>query len=404
MLELLNIRFSFLCRTTHKNNEGKQPIVFRITFRGERRDLFTGLYCEKEEWNNKVGRLHRVNKLSSATNDNLDLIQRKAFEQFDGLRQKGELFSIDELVDHIKARGGERPQLLMDYLETEKNKLKNRLRVDITPATYDKYRRSASHLQLFLQTEYKAKNFSLNRIDTNFLEKYFQYLRHTRSIAHNTAVKYITFLKTILMPAIKSGMIKDDPFREMKLRLKPVYKGYLTQEEIDMLMNVELKSSDLDRIRNIFLFSCFTGLAYSDILQLNRQHILMENDGSFFIRKPRQKTGVDSIIPLLPVSMRILQKYSITKDFRDFIWKVSSNQKMNQRLKVIGKAAGVDKELHMHLARHTFATTVTLSNGVPIESVSSMLGHASLKQTQHYAKIISQKLKGDMAKISGLFQ
>jgi site-specific recombinase XerD len=227
------------------------------------------------------------------------------------------------------------------------------------------------------------------------LEKYFQYLRHTRSIAHNTAVKYITFLKTILMPAIKSGMIKDDPFREMKLRLKPVYKGYLTQEEIDMLMNVEVTSCDLDRIRNIFLFSCFTGLAYSDILQLNRQHILMENDGSFFIRKPRQKTGQESIVPLLPVAIRILQKYSITKDFRDFVWKVSSNQKMNQRLKVIGKAAGVGKELHMHLARHTFATTVTLSNGVPIESVSSMLGHASLKQTQHYAKIISQKLKGD---------
>jgi site-specific recombinase XerD len=110
------------------------------------------------------------------------------------------------------------------------------------------------------------------------------------------------------------------------------------------------------------------------------------------------------VIPMLPAARRILQKYSPTNDFRDFQWYVSSNQKMNQRLKTIGNIAGIEKELHMHLARHTFATTVTLSNGVPIESVSSMLGHASLKQTQHYAKIISWKLKNDMAKISGLYQ
>lgn len=403
MLELLNVRFSFFCRSTHKNTEGKNPIIFRVTFRGERRDLFTGLYCSKEQWNSEVGRLHRLNKLASSINDNLDLIQRKAFEQFEQLRLKEENFTIDELIDHIKFKG-DKPQTLMEYLEEEKKKLATRVGVDITPATYDKYRRSANHLQHFLQTEFRVKNLSLHRINTDFLEKYFQYLRHTRLISHNSSVKYVTFLKTILMPALKAGLIKEDPFKEMKLRLKPVYKGYLTQEEIQLLENVELTSKDLDRIRDIFLFACYTGLAYIDVKQLTEQHILKDNDGSFFIRKPRQKTGQESIVPLLPAAIRILHKYSISEDFRTFKWKVSSNQKVNQRLKVIGSMAGVSKSLNFHAGRHSFATTITLSNGVPIESVSAMLGHSSLKQTQHYAKIISQKVKGDMQKISGLFQ
>jgi site-specific recombinase XerD len=403
MLELLNIRISFLCRRTYKNDENKYPIVMRIVYRCERRDIFTGLYCGKKEWDSKHNRLFRLDKYSNAVNENLDLIQRKTFEAFENLKYNGVVFTIDELVEKIKGKD-ERPTLLNDYLEGEKTRLKKRLCVDITPATYDKYKRSASHVQAFLQLEYKVKNYPIQRIDINFLEKYFQYLRGTRNISHNSSVKYVIFFKTILMPAMRAGILKTDPFRDLKLRQKPVSKGYLTQEDIDKLDNADLKSRDLDRIRDIFLFSCYTGLAYSDIKQLAKHHILKDGEDSFFIRKPRQKTGQESVIPMLPAARRILQKYSPTNDFRDFQWYVSSNQKMNQRLKTIGNIAGIEKELHMHLARHTFATTVTLSNGVPIESVSSMLGHASLKQTQHYAKIISLKLKNDMAKISGLYQ
>lgn len=403
MLELLNIRISFLCRTTVTNSKGGNPIVLRIIYRNERRDIFTGLHCDRKEWDSKSGRLFRTTRQAAAVNSNLDLIQRKAYEAFESLRFTGVSFTIDELVNKIKGKE-EAPALLMDYLEEEKKRIKKRLGVDITPATYDKYRRSASHVQDFLQTEFKVKNYALHRIDGPFLEKYFQYLRATRGISHNTAVKYVVFFKTILMPAIRSGIFKNDPFKDIKLKQKPVFKGYLTKEEIDLLANTNLKSMDLDRIRDIFLFSCYTGLAYSDVKQLTRHHIMKDGEDTYFIRKPRQKTGQESIIPLLPAAKRILQKYSLTPDFRDFQWHVSANQKMNQRLKTIGTLAGLSKELHMHLARHTFATTVTLSNGVPIESVSSMLGHASLKQTQHYAKIISQKLKGDMARISGLFQ
>ncbi len=258
-------------------------------------------------------------------------------------------------------------------------------------------------MQHFLETEYKVKNYPLARIDVPFLEKYFQYLRATRAVSHNVAVKYVICLKTVLMPALRDGLIKDDPFRKVKLRQKTVYKDFLSKEELQAIICASL-SPELNRIRDIFLFACYTGLAYADIKQLSRLHIMRDSEETYHIRKPRQKTGQESIIPLLPAAMNILGRYSLTEDFRDFIWRVSSNQKMNQRLKSIGEKAGITKPLHMHLARHTFATTVTLSNGVPLETVSRMLGHASLKQTQHYAKIIASKVKDDMHRIRDLFQ
>lgn len=402
MLELLNVRFSFLCRTTHTNSEGKHPLVLRIIQGGERKDIFTGLYCKKEQWNSKTGRLHRLDKACAAINDNLNLIQRKAYDVFEEMKYSVSSFTLDELASKLKGEG-ERPLLLMDYLEEEKERIKKRVGVDITPATHDKYRRSASHVQHFLQTEYKVKNYPLARIDVPFLEKYFQHLRATRGVSHNVAVKYLTFFKTVLMPALRDGLVKDDPFRKIKLRQKTVYKDFLSKEELALLTGTQL-TTELNRIRDIFLFACYTGLAYSDVKQLSRLHIIKDSDETYYIRKPRQKTGQESIIPLLPTAINILKKYSLTEDFRDFKWRVSSNQKMNQRLKSIGEKAGIEKPLHMHLARHTFATTITLSNGVPLETVSRMLGHASLKQTQHYAKIIASKVKDDMHRIRGLFQ
>ncbi len=401
MLELLDIRFSFILRGTRVNAEGKSPIIFRIIYRRERRDIFTGLYCTKKQWSSTRTSVLKSNIDYVAINQNLNLINRKAFECFESLKYSGSEFTMDELVNKIKGKE-EKPLLLIDYLEFEKEKLLKRKKTDISTATYDKYRRSASHVQEFILSEFQSKNYPLYKIDRSFLENYFQYLRSIKSISHNTSVKYLTFFKTIMMPALKDGLVKDDPFRQLKFRVKTIQKGFLTKEEIQKISALNL-SADQNRIRDLFLFSCFTGLSYSDLKQLARYHIIKEGENNYYIIKPRQKTGEESIIPLLPVAISILQKYSMTTDPRDFIWKVSANQKMNQRLKAIGISAGIDKSLHMHLARHTFATTVTLANGIPIETVSKMLGHATLKQTQHYAKVIGTKIKADMEKINSVF-
>ncbi len=321
---------------------------------------------------------------------------------FDELKFADNPFTIDELVARLKGKE-EKPTLLIEYLKNRNKELSQKVGLDITHTTYEKYERSHRYMIDFLEKEFKQKNYSLVRIDGKFLEKYFQYLRGVRKIGNNTAVKYMTSLKTLIMPAIQSGIIRHDPYKEIKFRSKTIHKGFLTDEEIELLTIVILSSPDLNRIRDQFLFCCYTGLAYSDLKQLKSQHFIKQRDDDYYILKPRQKTGQQSIIPLLPAARNILQKYSLTPDFRDFHWQISANQKMNQRLKVIGEKASLTKTLHMHLARHTFATTVTLSNGVPLETVSSMLGHASLRQTQHYAKIVALKVIKDMEVIKRIY-
>jgi integrase len=179
---------------------------------------------------------------------------------------------------------------------------------------------------------------------------------------------------------------------------------YLDKEEIEQLANLEIDDQRLALYRDFFLFACYTGLAYSDIQQFKREHIKLDTDGTYYIKKPRQKTGGISIIPLLDPAIRILEKYSLTGDPRDFIWHVVCNQILNRHLKKIARMAKIDKQLFMHLARHTFATTVTLSNGVPLETVSKMLGHTSLKHTVRYARVVAEKIKNDMGRVRGVFK
>lgn len=403
MLTLLDIRFNFLCRSTHQNEQGKNPIVLRINFNKDRRDIFTGLHCSKINWDAEENKVSKKDKSFQSINETLEIILRKANNAFDALRFSREIFSIDELVDKIKGKD-QKPELLIDFLEAEIGKVKKRIGVDLTLSSFYRYRRTLQYVKDFLQTEFKARNYTINRIDSKFMELYFQYLRIVKKLAHNSALKLLQMFKSNLKPLIKTGIIKSDPFEGLKLRPKPVYPDFLTKEELDKIINTDLQDPILDRKRDIFLFACFTGLAYVDLAKLVGKDISQDLDGSWHIRKTRQKTGEQFIIPLLPVSERILRKYSPTEDPRDFYWGITSNQKMNKGLKSVGIRCGISKPLHMHLARHTFATTVTLSNGVPIESVSKMLGHSNIRITQHYAKVVALKVKCDMARIADLYR
>lgn len=216
--------------------------------------------------------------------------------------------------------------------------------------------------------------------------------------------KYLDCIRALILPGVNDGLIKSNPFFRLRIRPEQVNRQCLSQGDIDKITKVDLLDPDLNRKRDIFLFGCYTGLAYVDPQQLNSSHLIKDAEQSWYIRKPRQKTGTDSIVPLLPIAVRILEKYTPTGNIADFNWYISTNQKMNVGLKYIGKKAGIDKKLHMHLARHNFATTVTLANGIPIETVSKMLGHASIKQTQHYAKVVPLKIKLDMEKIRDLYK
>ena len=207
-------------------------------------------------------------------------------------------------------------------------------------------------------------------------------------------------LKTVILRAQKMGLLKNDPFLNFKIRFEKTDRGFLSDEEIAKLMNHRFSVKRLEQVRDIFVFSCFTGLAYIDLVQLSKEHIV-KIDGREWIMKNRQKTDVPSSVLLLDVAKQILNKYKeqMADDPHGRLLPVCSNQKMNAYLKEIADLCGIEKRLSCHLARHTFAT-LALSKGVSVESVSRMLGHTNIQTTQIYARIVNKKIESDMLSLS----
>ena len=228
------------------------------------------------------------------------------------------------------------------------------------------------------------------------------YLKVDRNCGHNTTVKYIKNFKKIIRIAQANGWIKSDPFIRIKMQLKKVDKEFLTEEELNTIIEKDFGIERLNNVKDIFLFGCFTGLAYSDLKLLKPENVITGLDGGRWIITKRLKTDNDSHIPLLPIAAKIVDKYkdNLYCNSRNVLLPVYSNQKLNCYLKEIGDVCGIRKHMSTHMARHTFATTVTLNNDIPIESVSKMLGYSSIKMTQVYAKLLDKKVAQDMARLN----
>ena len=224
------------------------------------------------------------------------------------------------------------------------------------------------------------------------------YLRAIKNCNNNTTVKYVKLFKKIIRIGLGNGWIEKDPFINYKEKSKEVEREFLKDFELKAIEEKEFSIHRLQQVKDVFVFCCHTGLAYVDVEKLSKQYIVRGIDGGNWIQQNRTKTDTRSSIPILPPAEVILEKYAHDPYCvaNGKLLPVSSNQKMNAYLKEIADVCGITKNLTVHLARHTFATTVTLSNDVPIESVSRMLGHRSIKTTQHYAKILDRKVSNDM--------
>lgn len=241
--------------------------------------------------------------------------------------------------------------------------------------------------------------YLIKDVDHKFITGYKYFLKTERNCGHNSAVKYITNFKKIVRIAYANDWIGKDPFFNWKAKLKIVDREFLSEEEIQRIIEKEVHIPRLELVRDIFIFSCYTGLSYVDVKKLSKDNIVRGIDGNYWIKTKRAKTDSSSNITILSNAFSIIQKYKTHPDIENSnkVIPILSNQRMNSYLKEIADLCGITKNLTFHLARHTFATTVTLTNGVPIESVSKMLGHKSLKTTQHYAKILDRKVRDDMA-------
>lgn len=254
----------------------------------------------------------------------------------------------------------------------------------------------------YLSDHYRVTDVPITQVNYELIRAYKEYLIGEKDLSYNTTIKFLQFTKKITLRAIRAGWLKMDPFDGMSLTLKETDRPYLTEEELESIENKEFKVQRLELVKDLFLFACYTGLSYSDVKKLQKSEIEKSPKGMWWIRTRRQKTNERSQVPLLAPAMQIIEKYADLKslDAEDKVLPVLSNQKLNSYLKEVADFCGIQKKLTFHVARHTFATTITLSNGVPIESVSKMLGHTNLRTTQHYARIVDDKVAGDMAQLA----
>jgi site-specific recombinase XerD len=316
---------------------------------------------------------------------------------------KRRLFERDEPITAEAIRNKvtgkcEKTYMLMEIFEDHNQKMAALVGKGFSPGTLGRYETSFRHTQAFLEHQFWINDIDIRKIDNAFIMEYEFYLRSIRKCANNSAVKYVNNFGKIVRICLSNGWITADPFVNYKGKLKTVERVFLSAEEIQKMTDKKFSSDRLTQVRDVFLFCCYTGLAYADVKKLRISQIRNGVDGGRWIFTHRQKTDARSAIPLLPTAVNLIEKYvshplCVTNDMP---LPVPSNQKMNDYLKEIATVCGIDKILTSHIARHTFATTITLSNGVPIESVSNMLGHSSIKQTQHYAKILDIKLSADM--------
>ena len=376
---------------------GLIPIYMRITINGKRIELSTNRFIEISKWSTEAGKMKGTSEEARSINNHLDLLKNQIRDAEMELIYKK--ITITTEIFKSKLLGvDERARMLVPIFQDHNNKIKELVGKEYAPGTLERYTTSLKHTIEFMQWKYNVSDIDITKIDHAFITDYEFWLRSIRNCNNNTAVKYIKNFNKIIKLCLANDWLEKNPFANYKAKVKEVERVYLTEDEIQSLINKDFNTERLSLVRDIFLFSCFTGLAYIDVKNLTKSHISFGIDGEKWIFTHRQKTESASKIPILPVTQMIIDKYKNHPQCNneDKLLPILSNQKMNAYLKEIAGVCEIEKELTFHIARHTFATTVTLTNGVPIESVSKMLGHKNLRTTQHYAKVLDRKVSDDM--------
>lgn len=391
------ISILFHLNSSKASKKGLYPIYLRITINGARIELSTSKFVEKSKWNASASKIKGTNEEARLINSHLDILRSKVYETENWMINNNQDINAQTFKNKFLGVEEKQRQLILIF-EDHNKRMKELIGSTFANNTFKKYETTLSHIKEFLKFQYNLNDISIKRVDIAFINDFDFFLRNAKKCNNNSTIKYIRNFGKIIKQCYVNGWLERDPLLNYKGKVKEIERVYLTQEEIESLLNKEFKIKRLELVRDMFLFSCFTGLAYIDVYNLTNSNIIIGIDGEKWISTKRQKTESPSRIPILPVSQMIIDKYENHPQCKNEgkLLPILSNQKMNAYLKELADICEIDKELTFHIARHTFATTVTLTNGVPIESVSKMLGHKNIRTTQHYAKVLDKKVSEDM--------
>lgn len=385
----------WISRNRLKN--GKAPIYIRVTINGQRTEISAQREVSPLEWDPKGQLVTGRTNEAKLINTHLGLLKAKLLGCYSNLTARGVSITIEDLKNEYHGIV-ERPRLLLEIVQQHNDDLKKLIGKDYSKATWVKYVTTQKHLKEFLKWKYQLSDIKIKELGFEFVTDFEFYLKAEKNIDVNTNAKYIKNLKKIIKECVAKNWLPKDPFMAYRVKAKKTEREFLTELELQAIHEKRFIIERLDHVKDIFLFSCYTGLAYIDLFNLTSNNISVGMDGEKWIFTHRQKTEAPSRIPLLPSALAILEKYKdhpLTVNNQKLL-PVPSNQKTNAYLKEIADLCGIKKKLTFHMSRHTFATTITLNNGVPIESVSKMLGHRKIQTTQIYAKVLDKKVSSDM--------
>ncbi|MFK2379911.1 site-specific integrase [Bacteroides fragilis] len=387
----------YLKRNAPKKN-GLIPVMCRITVNGKISQFSCKLDVEEKTWNIELGRVSGRSTVAQETNRMLDKIRVGINKAYQDICDKDNYVTAEKVRNVFLGMGMNHETLLAVFRQHNEDYEKQVGKIK-SLRSYWKYCIVYKHLEEFIKQRYKVSDIALKELAPAFITDFELFLRTEKNHCNNTVWSYMMPFRSIIFMAINNGWLQRDPFYAYSITKEETKRGFLSKEEINLLIKGSFKKPSYTLIRDLFIFCTFTGLSWTDMANLTKENLQTSFDGHLWIKTNRQKTGTESNIRLLDVAKHIIEKYDGMTDDNKLL-PVPCYVNCKNSIKVIAKKCGIEKNVTWHMSRHTYATTVCLSNDVPIETLSKMLGHRSIRTTQIYAKITAEKVSRDMEKLS----
>ncbi|MFD2602607.1 site-specific integrase [Flavobacterium suzhouense] len=395
-----NFSVSFFLKTPRKY-QAERYIYLRIIVDGKPAEISISRKCPVSRWNQNRQRMSGDDETAQTLNHFLELIVNRVHQFRNELFFKKQAITSKKLIDHVTGRDNSSVKVVQEFQKHNEEMLALVKRGEYAFGTYERFEISKKHLQEFLRYRYQIDEIDFRDITLEFIKNYEFYLKTVKNISNNTALKYITNFKKVVLIGIDLEIITHNPFKRFKTKKIRLFKKPLSREELHKIEHHNFDLPRLSLVRDIFVFQCYTGLSYADTFNLKWSNVSIGIDGTLWLISERQKTGRPIHIPLLPKAHEIIERYRNHPmcHKKGSLLPISSNQKMNAYLKEIADICGINCALTTHKARRTFASTVTLANDVPIHIVKEMLGHHSIQQTEEYAVTEQQAVGREMQRL-----
>lgn len=391
------ITILFVISANKTNQKGLCPLNCRITLNKERRQFTTGLFVNPNYWENKLQKVNTQDTNHKFINSQIEQIQIKINNIVQLLQLLKEDCTLDNIYNKYIGVEIKKKEYVLSYYKQYLSKIKKLVGLEIKDNTYNKFVYVGNHLEAFLKWKFKKIDYPLEELNLQFLDDFDYYLKTEKKQEQITINKTIQRFRTPIKQAISEGYLDKDPFILHKSKTVRKTVIFLTTEELKILEESVLLQKRLKTIQDLFIFCCYTGLAYNEMAHLEKHNIQIGFDGINWIQMKREKTQRQISIPILPKAQEIIDKYISESNL---IFPKISNQKFNSYLKEIADITGLEKRLTHHIARKTFASTVLLYNDVPMEIVSELLGHSNMTITQEsYGKIVQKKVSEAMSNL-----